>query len=207
MTTEYLGDDRALFLDISSTCTGYVVASMCRATKVATIHKAGVLWFGKDWPHGQKYRYLQEFIVDVAYVQYRIQDIVAEQYFTNPHSGMGTQVVSEATGAAKASCFEVMPPMGFYLIPPQSWRAALEIKKDTTKKGKLAFKDPTKAKIEELLKIKLPEKMVSNIDGKSKTTPSDLADALGVCMGWLSLEPNSCTKFIIAKGAIDVPTT
>lgn len=198
---EYLGDDPVLYLDISSSCTGWAVASMDRRTKKAEITAAGVLWFDKEWPHGRKYKELQDFILNIAYAGYRVNNVVAEGYMVNPKRVMGTLVIPEATGAVKAACFEATPPMGFHLILPQSWRAALQIKKDPALAGSSAWKIPTKKRIEEILG-EIPEKILSNITGKGRKTPYDLFDALGICMGWLSKDPNSCTDFILKEGAI-----
>lgn len=198
---EYLGDEPTLFLDISSTCTGWVVASMDRKEKKATIHKAGVMWFHKDWPHGKKYKELQDFILNVAYIQFRIQNVVAEGYMVNPKRAMGTLVIPEATGAVKACCFDSMIPLGFYTILPQSWRAALGIKKDKSLAGTKAWKEPTKKVIEDILGP-MPDTLVNNVNGKSRATPYDLYDAFGVCLGWLSKEPNGCTTFELKEGAI-----
>lgn len=200
---KYLGGEPTLYLDISSSCTGYVVATYDIANKKATILKAGVLWFNDDWEHGQKYRYLQQYVTDVAYIHFRINDIVAEKYFCNPKAGLGTAVVSEATGAVKAACYEVMTPIGFHGISPPTWRSILKIKKDKTKTGSAAWKSPTKDRVEELLGIKMPEKLTSNINGKERKCPTDLWDALAICMAWLTDPANGCTKFEIAPGAFE----
>lgn len=200
-TVEYLGDEPTLFLDISSTCTGWAVASMDRKTRKAKIKKAGVMWFHKDWDHGRKYKEIQDFILNVAYIQFRIQNIVAEGYMVNPKRAMGTLVIPEATGAVKACCYEAAIPLGFRTILPQSWRSALGIKKNKKIAGTKAWKEPTKEIIENILG-KLPETVMNNITGKERATPYDLYDALGVCLGWLSREPNSCTEFVLEEGAI-----
>lgn len=199
---EYLGGEPTLFLDISSSCTGFVVASFNVATKEAKIIKSGVIWFDKSWDHGRKYKELQDFVLNIAYVQYRVQNIVAEGYMVNPKRVMGTLVIPEATGAIKAACYEAMPPMGFYLILPQSWRSALKIKKDSNLAGSKQWKEPTQKKIEKFLGIKFPDKIPSNINGKMRQMPYDLVDAFGVCLGWLLKDPNNCKTFLIEEGAI-----
>lgn len=203
---KYLGDSPVLFLDISSTCTGFVVAQFDNFTKVTKINKIGVLWFHNDWAHGQKYKYLRDFITDVAYMHYKVNEIVSEKYFCNPNGGMGTAVVSEATGAVKSACFDVQPTIGFYDIGPSSWRSILNIKKDKSYKGSKAWKEPTKVKVEEILGIKLPEKIISNINGKERTCPTDLWDALGICLAWLTSPENGCTKFEIDPKAFEIVT-
>lgn len=208
MTIEYLGDGKNLYLDISSTCTGYVIASMDTGKKIGTIHKAGILYFPTKWEHGRKYRALQEFIMDVAFIRYQIQNVIAEGYMVNPKRVMGTLVIPEATGAVQAACFESPDqPLGFYRILPQSWRASLKIKKHTKYAGNKAWKEPTKKRVESLLGVKMPTKVLNFLDSKPRKTPYDLIDALGICMGWLARDPNSCKKFIIEKGAIDVAET
>jgi hypothetical protein len=201
-----LGDRPVLYLDISSTCTGFVVAQLDNVTKIASITKVGVLWFKDEWEHGQKYKYLRDFITDAAYIHYKVNDIVSEKYFCNPNGGMGTAVVSEATGAVKSACFDVEPNLGFYDIGPPSWRSILGIKKDKTYTGSKAWKEPTKVRVEEILGIKLPERVISNINGKERKCPTDLWDALGICLAWLSSPENGCTKFVIEDKAYEVVT-
>lgn len=201
---KHLGDAPHIFMDISSNCTGFVVGTIDKQKKTLTIHRAGVLWFKDDWAHGQKYRYLQQFLVDVAYIHYKVNYVVAEKYFCNPNGGMGTAVVSEAVGAIKAACFEVEPNLDFYDIGPPSWRSILGIKKDKTKTGSPAWKDPTKTRVEEILGQALPEKCISNINGKERKTPSDLADALGIALAWAMHEANGVKTVVIEPNAFDV---
>jgi len=195
---EYLGDSRNLFLDVSSTCTGWVVANMDSRTKEVTIQKAGVIWFGDDTPHGKRYRMLCEFVLDIAYIMFHIQNIIAEGYMVNIKRVMGTLVIPEAQGAIKAACFETIPPLGFYNMFPQSWRSVLGIKKDTNFAGTKAWKEPTKTRVEQLLGQKLPEKIVSNVTGKERPMPYDMFDALAISIAWHFKEPNSCTKIKVA---------
>lgn len=153
----YLGEENTLFLDLSSECCGWVIASMERATKKVTIHKAGALWFGKDWEHGQKFNHVSKFVLDIAYTRLQVEHIVSEAYMFNKNRAIGVAVVPEMIGAVKAACYEVQPPLDFHMLLPQSWRATLGIKKDTTKAGTAVWKIPTKNKIEELLSFKFPD--------------------------------------------------
>lgn len=204
MSVSYLGDGKNLYLDISSTCTGFVIASMDRAKKTGTVHKAGILFFNSKWTHGRKYRALQEFITDVAFIRHQIQNVIVEGYMVNPKRICGTLVIPEMTGAVQAACYESSDePLGFYRILPQSWRAALKIKKNTKYSGVKAWKQPTKRRIQTLLGVKIPDKIKNVIDGKLRKTPYDLVDSLGVCMGWLSKDPNGCKKFKIEDNAFD----
>ena len=201
--TDYLGDDPVIYFDLSSTCTGWVVASMNRATKKAVIHKAGVIWFNSKWRHGEKYAYLYNFLLNVAYINLRINAVVAEGYMVNHKRRCGTLVIPEATGAIKTACEQVDPSLDFRTIMPQSWRSTLKIKKDTKKAGSLAWKLPTRVKIDSMFPGKIPKKLISNITGKPRPTPHDLYDAFGVCLGWLMSSPNNCTEFKLDKNVFD----
>jgi hypothetical protein len=201
--TEYLGDDPVIYFDLSSTCTGWVVASMSRATKKATIHKAGVIWFKADWNHGEKYAYIYNFLLNVAYTTLGINAVVAEGYMVNHKRRCGTLVIPELTGTIKAACEQVDPSLDFRTIMPQSWRSAMGIKKNPTKAGSLAWKLPTREKIDAMFPDVLPLKVISNITGKPRPVPHDLYDAFGVCIGWLMSEPNNCKEFKFAENVFD----
>jgi hypothetical protein len=73
---------RRVFLDLSSNCSGFAIASFTTVDNkaVATIHKAGVIWFSDEWNHGQKYKYIVERILDEFYIQDEITDIIHEKY-------------------------------------------------------------------------------------------------------------------------------
>lgn len=193
----YLGDEPTLFLDISSTCTGWCVGSMDRRTKKATISKAGVIWFDKKWEHGFKYNYLDKFITDFAYILYGVCHIVAEGYMFNKNRVMGTAVIPEATGSVKAICYEMDPPLDFYSVYPQTWRSILGIKKDTKATGTKMWKEPTKKLVNKRFPKQIPEKLVSNVTGKERPTPYDLFDSICIALAWFEHENNGCTKITI----------
>lgn len=203
MTIEYLGDSPNLYLDISSACTGFAIASMDTQSRTATIYKAGIMLFPKEWSDGVKYKFLVDFILNVAYIQYKIQAVIAEGYAVNFKRAMGTLKIPEMHGAVKCSCQETAIPLSFHIIYPQSWRAALGIQKDASKSGSSTWKIPTKKRIEELLKYTFPSHTTNIIDGKSRKLTYDLVDAIGIALGWLTKEPNSCTKYIIKDKAIE----
>jgi len=192
-----LTDNNILFLDISSTCTGYAVGFMNLKTKEATISKAGVIWFGNDWDHGKKYNYLQNFVMNTACTIYQVFDIVAEAYMVNKKRMMGTLVIPEATGAIKASCYEVNPPLGFEHVYPQSWRKLLGIKKNTKFVGTKAWKEPSREKVEELFPGQVPDKLMSNITGKLRPTPYDIYDVLCISCAWFT--KHGATKFTLKE--------
>lgn len=199
---EKLGDGRILFMDISSTCTGWAIASQDSVTLKVTIHRAGAIWFPRDWPHGKKYHYLREFVLNVAYVGYQVEHLVVEGYMVNKNRIMGTLVIPEATGAVKAACFEQEPELTFHHVYPQTWRSVLGIKKDINFVGSKAWKEPAKKVVWETFPDQIPVKMLSNVTGKLRPVPHDLFDVLCICMAWYSKEPNANTGFILEEGAI-----
>lgn len=175
-----------LFLDISSTCTGYSIATVDFHSKKVNWKKAGALWLDNpEWSHQDKYLFMHEAIVNYFWIVEQIDYIVAEHYSFNKNKLMGVQVVPEMQGAIK--CAAAFNGVKVTTILPQSWRKELEVKpafsKDKNGKKKKDYKGPTKVKINELVEV--PLKSISNISGKERNTPSDLYDAIGVGYGWL----------------------
>jgi len=197
MAVEYLGD-KLLFLDLSSTCTGYVVTDFNKDKSEAEILDCGAFWYEADITHGLKYYTICKFILELC-KKYHICGIVLEGYFINPYKTGGCSVVPELQGAVKAFVYTLSLIPSCSIFPPQSWRSSCKIKKDATKTGGAAWKEVTKKRIEEILNIKFPEKVISNVTEKNRKFPYDISDSLGICIGWLKASPNYCTKFIINK--------
>ena len=201
MVVEYLGEGNILFLDISSSCTGWSIAAFNKDKAETDIIKVGVFWFEDDVTHGYKYNKLCSFIKELVR-DYKINAVVAEAYFLNAYQLAGAAICPEIQGAVQASLYELDPVPSWQTIAPQSWRAGLKIKKDTTKTGSAAWKEVTKQRVEQILGT-MPLKIKSNINSKLRKTPYDLFDSLGICMGYLSLDPNNCKTFRF-KGDFDV---
>lgn len=166
-----------LFLDISSTCTGYAIMNVNFETKRANLVKAGAVWLNPDWSHQEKYHYMYHAISSYFWVVEKIDHIVVEQYSVNPMKMMGVNVVSEMQGSIKAAAWENGVKVNSIL--PQTWRSVLKIKKI----GK-DFKGPTKTKVLEYVSV--PEESVSNITKSTRKTPSDLYDAIAIGIAWLN---------------------
>lgn len=166
-----------LFLDISSSCTGYVIAGIDFKTKKVEFKSAGAIWLDPKWSHQQKYNYMFNALCNYFWVVQSIDYIVVEQYTINSKKMMGVQVVPEMQGAIKAGAWENGVIVDSIL--PQSWRSTLGIKKNEKKD----YKEPTKDKILEYVDI--PEQSVSNITKTNRKTPYDVYDAFGVALGWL----------------------
>jgi hypothetical protein len=166
-----------LFLDISSACTGYSIASVNFTTKKIEFTKAGAIWLSPDWSHQEKYSYMYSVISNYFWVGEAIDYIVVEQYSVNPKKMSGVNVVSEMQGAIKAAAWENGVKVSSIL--PQTWRSKLQIKKNS--EGD--FKLPTKNKV--LSYTQVPEESISNITRASRQTPSDLYDAIAIGIAWL----------------------
>ena len=165
-----------LFLDISSTCTGYVIADV--ADK-ATILEAGAIWFAKGDSVAKKCQKIRDFIVDQA--EYGIGDgpltkVVFERYSFNTKNPNGSLVCPQMQGAVMVGCEDIAAETD--QIPPQTWRKNCGLKKKRHEDWKVVVQDYFRSK------WKLPEKIESNVTGNMRTTPSDYFDALGVCEGY-----------------------
>ena len=178
-----------LFLDASSTCSGYSIMAVNFINKTAKMTSCGSLWLDKkDWENQVKYSYMFHAISNYFWIVEQIDYIVIEQYSINPKKMVGVQVLPELAGAIKTAAEE--NGLNLSSILPQTWRSQLGIKPTVTTdakgKKKKDYKQPTKDKILEYYSI--PEMSVSNITGNERATPSDLYDAIAIGMGW-------CSKF------------
>jgi len=180
-----LGDCTFLYLDVSSTCTGYVVTGLDFLKKKAYIKSAGVIWFNPKWTHQEKYHYLFSAIVNYFWIVENVDYIVHESYAINTNQKQGIMVVPEMIGSVKVAAWENGVRVDD--IPPQTWRSQLGIKPNIIQKpgqkAKREYKLPTKIYVEKFMDV--PETSISNITNKERKTPSDLYDAVGVCLGWL----------------------
>ncbi len=177
-----------LFLDISSACNGYCIANVNFTSKKVQFIKAGAIWLNPDWSHQEKYNYMYHVVCNYFWVVEAIDYIVVEQYSVNPKKAMGVNVVSEMQGSIKAAAWE--NGVKVTSILPQTWRSQLKIKKNEDKD----FKEPTKQYM--LTRVTIPEESVSNITGQARKTPSDLYDAMGIAMGWLTKLGFDNTKIV-----------
>ena len=164
-----------LCLDISSSCTGYALCSISFETRTGALKEAGSLWL-PDMEQADKCNYMYNAFINYFNVLKRVDYVTLESYFANPNKGCGVLVTPEIVGALKASFSEC--GIKFSTMPPQSWRAALGIKKDANKK----YKEPTKAKVLEFVKV--PERIINNVTKKERQTSSDLYDAVALAIAW-----------------------
>ena len=203
-----LGDCHILFLDASSACTGFSIASVDFVGKKAEILSAGCLWFDAKWPHAQKYDYLYSALQNYFEVVEQIDHIVIEQYSVNTSKMSGCLVSPEIHGVVKAAGWS--NGVKVTNILPQTWRSQLGIKPDVTMVGtkkKKDYKTPTKLAV--LDKVPVPKEVISNITLKARQTPSDVYDSLAICLGWLKkvnitkVKTSNC-EFNKHIGALDV---
>lgn len=214
--TTDMGDSYRLFLDLSSTCTGYVIAKF--SERKCEIARAGVMWFGDKWENGQKYFHLQDVITSDFYVVNAITDVIYESYHVNPKQVGNSLVVPEMIGAMKACCYDIASmPLGTEDLSPTAWRGQLGIKPlktpkmkkdgtpELTKAGKQRYdndyKTPTISYMDKMFDNQIPKKLRSNITGNFRATPNDLYDALGVCLGWH--KKLGVSEFVLKDGCFD----
>lgn len=175
-----------LFLDLSSSCTGYSVASVDFTHKTVEWTSAGALWLDPKWTHQEKYSYVFNALSTYFFIAEQIDYIVVEQYSINPKKMGGVSVVPELHGVVKAGAWENGIKVSSIL--PQSWRAILGIKPNVTTtsagKKKKDYKEPTKLEVEKYTKV-IPDKILSNITMKERQTPSDIYDSIAIGIAWL----------------------
>lgn len=175
-----------LFLDVSSSCTGYSVAAVDFGAKKVEWKSTGALWLDPKWSHQEKYSYMFNALASYFFIVEQIDYIVVEQYSINPKKMAGVTVVPEMHGSIKAGAWENGIKVSSIL--PQSWRAILGIKPNVTldSKGKKKrdYKEPTKVSMEKRFP-NIPDKIISNMTSKERQTPSDLYDALAIGLAWL----------------------
>lgn len=210
-----MGESNRLFLDMSSQCTGYVVANF--SGKKCTISRLGVMWFGNDWLNGQKFHHMHQAVGEF-YTINAITDIIYESYHVNPKQVGNSLVVPEMIGAMKAACFDIFGmPIGYEDFSPTAWRGQLGIKpikspklnkngvQETTKAGKPRYdndwKTPVINYMDKMFDNQIPKMLRSNITGNLRSTPNDLYDALGICCGWH--KKFGIEEFVIKDGAFD----
>lgn len=180
-----LGDSRILFLDVSSSCTGYTIAGVDFLNKKATLLKAGCIWLDPNWEHAKKYDYMYNAVQVYFDVVEQADHIIVEQYSVNPDKMSGVLVSPEMHGAIKAAAYS--NGVKVTSILPQSWRSILKIKPTVELVGgkkKRDFKEPTKNKV--LESVTVPPTVTSNITKKERQTPSDVYDAIAICLAWLT---------------------
>ena len=174
-----------LFLDVSSTCTGYAIMKVDFIEKTSRLVSTGALWLNnKKWKDQERYSYLFHVISQYFWIVEQVDYIVAEQYSINPKKMVGVQVLPELMGVIKAAGEE--NGVGVSSILPQTWRSQLGIKplvtKDKNGKNKRDYKTPTKDAV--LKHYDIPETSISNMTGKERATPSDVYDAIAIGLGW-----------------------
>lgn len=172
-----------LFLDISSSCTGYVLAADSKSE--VTIKEVGVIWFDKKATIAEKCYDLQEFIK--SFGEYDIEKIIYERYSFNMKNPNGALACPHIQGAVLAQSFA--DEISIEDITPQTWRKNCGLKKKKEDNWKVITEAHFRAKYD------IPEKIESNITGNMRTTPSDYFDALGICEGWYAGQGKEKVKY------------
>lgn len=209
------GESYRLFLDMSSTCTGYTVAKL--EGRKCVISRCGVMWFPNDWTNAQKYHHIHQAIGEFYSIN-AVTDVIYESYHVNPNQVGNSLVVPEMIGAMKAATCDVWGmPLGTEEMGPTAWRGVLGIKPIKTPKldkngnpvltrtGRAMYdrdyKTPTKEYVDSVLGNVIPDRLVSNVTGKERATPSDLYDSLAICLAWH--KRFGVDQFIVKEDALD----
>lgn len=166
-----------LFLDLSSSCTGYSVVGLDFVNKKAIFKKSGAIWFNPDWKNQEKYHYIFSAVTNYFNIVDQIDFCVCEAYMLNPKKRMGSLVGPELHGAVQVALAEI--GVTYMTMPVQTWRKHLGVKKDSTGD----YKQPTKVQVEKF--VTLPAEVKSNITGSTRALPNDLVDSLGIALGTL----------------------
>lgn len=181
-----LGAVNVLFLDMSSTCTGYTLAKVDFEHKKATFLNTGAIWFQDDMSNQDKYHYIFSAITNYFNIVGQMDLCVAEAYMINSKKKMGSQVGPELHGALQVALAEI--GVKYWTILPQSWRAALGIKADVTLNNKGVkekdFKTPTRNYVSKIATI--PSQVESNVTKNLRNTPDDIFDSMAIAMGFLT---------------------
>lgn len=181
-----VGDCCMLFLDVSSSCTGFSLCKVDFVNKKAQLTKAGAIWFHDKWEHARKYDYMYNLLQTHFEVVEQVDLIVVEQYSVNTKKMSGVLVSPEMHGVIQAAAYSNNVKVISML--PQTWRSILGIKPDLVPvagkaKPKRDYKTPTKKYVETLVKV--PDKLVSNMTENEKKTPNDVHDAIAINLAWL----------------------
>lgn len=176
-----------LFLDLSSNCTGYCLATVDFERRSAKFINTGAIWFDDSWKNQEKYHYIFSAVTNYFNIVGQVDLCVAEAYMINQNKMMGSQVGPELHGALQVALAEI--GVKYYTILPQSWRKALGITPTVTinAKGKKEkdFKLPTKNYVLSHAPH-IPTHVESNITKNQRVTPFDVFDAVAIGMGFLS---------------------
>jgi len=180
-------DVNFLFLDLSSTCTGYSLVRVNFKHRSAEFLNSGVIWFDDSMTNQDKYHYIFNAVTNYFNIVGQIDFCVAEAYMINRNKMMGAQVGPELHGALQVSLAEI--GVKYSTVLPQTWRSQLGIKPNVSinSKGKKErdFKTPTKAFVDSKAK-NIPAQIKSNVTGNLRQTPSDLYDAVAISCGFLN---------------------
>ena len=225
----YIDQTRILFLDPSSSCTGFAMVAINYVKKEAEIISAGPLWFNDKWDEGKKLRYIFSAIRNYFFILNQgVSEIVCEEYFfpMGPQAKIkGSMVVPEMIGVVCLAAADEEPPLDFLKVSAQAWRKLLEIKPDQTpmldkagkpvlnKRGAPKMSKDYKSPVARFVKtyLDIPDKFESNITGNERQTPNDVTDVLGMAIAVLksrgitkfTAKPNWNTAHLCVKELVD----
>jgi hypothetical protein len=179
---------RILTVDPSGSHLAYTISSLDQFTSTQIIEDAGIIWVSDAWSRGQKFSYMRkclEFLIQTA----DITSVVTEAFFVSPKLKVGTSVIPTINNLMQMIIYETGREILYEEVSPTSWRHKLSIKPVKDSKGKRDYKQPTKDRVEQLLKISFPETVISNITSQPRDFPTDIPDAMAITI-YISYEYN-----------------
>lgn len=188
---------RILIIDPSSEHIGFAIMSCVGDS--ATIEKAGMLYASSSWDLGRKLHYMYHSIKYLVQ-HFQVNLIITEMFEMPKFRQMGISVIPTINNNLKMLSYEITSETGGTLDvlewPISSWRKNLSISWVPAKKAsgelimtpkgnyKQDWKIPAKAKVEEFLKLKIPDQLLANSDLKLRKTPYDLSDCLAISIAY-----------------------
>jgi Holliday junction resolvasome RuvABC endonuclease subunit len=139
---------------------------------------SGMIWVPDGWTKGRRFTYMLNALKWLIN-EVKPDLIRTEAFFVSFKLRVGTSVIPTVNHLIEMATYQLGLDIPVEEVSPSSWRKVIGIK-PTIVNGKKDFKLPTKLKVEELLNQQLPPTVPSNINGKERNTPSDIADAMAI---------------------------
>lgn len=149
----------------------------------------GMLWTKPSFSKGQRFSYIRQGISVLMQTEPVPYAVYTEGFFANPKQMMGSAVIPTINGIIELVSAEESlkgpQEVEYYEVSPSAWRATLSIKPTMSiidGKKKRDYKVPTKKAVEAIIGSKLPEDMISNINGRPRQTPYDISDVMAIAI-------------------------
>lgn len=181
-----------LVLDPSSAAIGWSVVTL--KSGVFQITNSGALLASSSWDLGRRLNYMYKGVKFLVR-EFKVNLIVSEEAIV-AHGMAGAAVVPTIVNNLKMLTWDLQGGLELITMHVDKWRKLLCIsgvpafdkkgKMITNKRGKQKkdFKVPTAQKVEEILKFKLPDKVLDNRSLKPKDLKDDTSDSLAIAIAF-----------------------